>query len=58
MATIRSCSFKLQGYEYLPIHTEADLIANLRVRLEELNDIKFTDSEWGRFFSAHIANGI
>ncbi len=47
---------KLQGYEYLPIHTEADLIANLRVRLEELNNIQFTDSEWGRFFSAHIAN--
>ena len=47
---------KTQGYEYLPIHTEADLIANLRARLEELNDIKFTDSEWARFFSVHIAN--
>ncbi len=23
-----------QGYQYLPIHTEADLIANLRERLE------------------------
>lgn len=45
-----------QGYEYLPIHTEADLIANLRVRLEELNGIQFTDSEWERFFSVHIAN--
>ncbi len=47
---------KLQGYEYLPIHTEADLITNLRAKLEELNDIKFTDSEWERFFSVHIAN--
>ena len=46
----------MQEYEYLPIHTEADLIANLRVRLEELNDINFTDSEWERFFSMHIAN--
>ena len=27
-----------QGYEYLPIHTEEDLIQNLRARLEELND--------------------
>lgn len=47
---------KTQGYEYLPIHTEADLIANLRTRLEELNDIRFTNSEWERFFSVHIAN--
>ncbi|MDE6966020.1 MAG: type I restriction endonuclease subunit R [Clostridiales bacterium] len=47
---------KLQGYEYLPIHTETDLIANLRVRIEELNGIKFTDSEWDRFFTVHIAN--
>ena len=27
-----------QGYEYLPIHKEADLIANLRRQLELLND--------------------
>lgn len=47
---------KTQGYEYLPIHTEADLIANLRARLEDLNDTRFTDSEWTRFFSIHIAN--
>ena len=45
-----------QGYEYLHIHTEADLIANLRKKLEELNDIKFTNPEWERFFSVHIAN--
>lgn len=35
-----------QGYTYLPIHSEADLIANLRVRLEELNKFKFSDTEW------------
>ena len=45
-----------QGYTYLPIHTEADLIANLRERLEELNKYKFTDTEWDRFFSGCIAN--
>ena len=45
-----------QGYTYLPIHSEADLIANLRVRLEELNKIKFTDTEWERFFKTSIAN--
>lgn len=45
-----------QGYTYLPIHSEADLIANLRVRLEELNKFKFTDTEWERFFRTSIAN--
>ena len=34
-----------QGYEYLPIHSEAELIANLRQKLEELNGYDFTDSE-------------
>lgn len=27
-----------QGYEYLPIHTETDLISNLRTQLEKLNN--------------------
>lgn len=45
-----------QGYEYLPIHTEADLIANLRKKLEELNNYHFSETEWDRFFSDSIAN--
>ena len=45
-----------EGYEYLPIHKEADLISNLRVQLEKLNDYHFTDSEWERFFNECIAN--
>ena len=45
-----------QGYEYLPIHTEEDLIQNLRARLEELNSYNFSDTEWERFFSGKIAN--
>ena len=45
-----------QGYEYLQIHQEVDLIANLRRQLEALNDYQFTDSEWERFFSDAIAN--
>ena len=45
-----------QGYENLPIHKEKDLIDNLRIRLEKLNNYKFTDSEWERFFSNNIAN--
>ena len=45
-----------QGYEYLPIHTEADLISNLRSQLEKLNHYHFTDSEWEHFFNECIAN--
>ena len=45
-----------QGYEYLPIHTEADLIKNLRSQLEKLNHYSFTDNEWTRFFNECIAN--
>lgn len=45
-----------QGYEYLPIHTEADLISNLRSQLEKLNHYHFTDSEWEQFFNTCIAN--
>ncbi len=45
-----------QGYEYLPIHTEADLIANLRKKIEQLNSYDFTDTEWERFFHKYIAN--
>ena len=45
-----------QGYEYLPIHTEADLISNLRSQLEKLNHYSFTDNEWARFFNECIAN--
>ena len=45
-----------QGYDYLPIHTEQDLVDNLRVQLQKLNDYTFTDSEWKRFFNDVIAN--
>jgi len=45
-----------QGYEYLQIHTEKDLIANLRKRLEIMNKYEFSDSEWKQFFSNAVAN--
>ena len=45
-----------QGYEYVTIHNESDLIANLRRQLERLNQFSFTDSEWERFFKDKIAN--
>lgn len=45
-----------QGYEYLQIHTEAELIANLRKKIEQLNSYTFTDTEWERFFHKYIVN--
>lgn len=45
-----------QGYEYLTIHHEKDLIANLRIQLEKLNNYRFSESEWNRFFKDSIAN--
>ena len=45
-----------QGYEYLQIHDSETLINNLRHQLELLNDYKFSESEWTRFFNNNIAN--
>lgn len=44
------------GYEHLTIHKEADLIANLRTQLEKLNNYRFTDGEWKRFWDEVLAN--
>ena len=45
-----------QGYEYLPIHEEKNLVENLRVQLQKLNNYVFTDAEWERFFRENLAN--
>ena len=45
-----------QGYEYLEINSEEDLIQNLRKQLEKINKYKFTDNEWEKFFKEKIAN--
>ncbi|MCE5347108.1 MAG: type I restriction endonuclease subunit R [Bacteroidales bacterium] len=47
---------KTQAYDYLPIKSEDELIANLRSQLELLNNYSFTDTEWSRFFISRIAN--
>jgi len=44
-----------QAYEYLPITSEAQLIANLRAQLEGLNSITFSDAEWEQFFTERVA---
>jgi len=45
-----------QGYEYLSVHNEKELIANLKDKLEKLNNIIFSEKEWERFFREKIAN--
>ncbi len=45
-----------QGYDYLEIHDSETLVNNLRTQLELLNDYKFSDGEWDRFFNNNIAN--
>ena len=45
-----------QGYEYLPIHTETELLQNLRLQLEKLNGYQFSDNEWSRFLADNVAN--
>jgi len=44
-----------QAYEYLPITSEAQLVANLRTQLETLNHTTFSDAEWNEFFTNKIA---
>ena len=44
-----------QGYEHRPdLHTQEKLLANLRDKLQALNDIHFTDSEWQRFLLEYL----
>ena len=44
-----------QGYEYLPdLNTPEALLANVRVQLQDLNDVVFTDSEWNRYVEEYL----
>lgn len=44
-----------QGYEYLPdLNTPKALLANVRVQLQSLNDVIFTDSEWNRYVEEYL----
>ena len=44
-----------QGYEYIQVRSEAELIQNLRRQLEALNRMTFTEEEWKRFFKNNLA---
>lgn len=44
-----------QGYEFLPeVTTPEALLANVRVQLQTLNNIQFTEDEWQRFVEVFL----
>lgn len=44
-----------QGYEFVPgLNTPEKLLANVRVQLQALNNVQFTDAEWQRFVSSWL----
>lgn len=44
-----------QGYEYLKdLNTPQKLLSNVRERLQELNNVEFSDSEWIRFVEQYL----
>ena len=45
-----------QAYEYLSITDESALISNLKVQIEKLNKVEFSDTEWERFFTESISS--
>ena len=46
-----------QGYEFLPALTSTGaMLANVRVRLEDLNSVRFSDEEWQRFVATYLDN--
>lgn len=45
-----------QAYEHADIRTPEAMRDNLRLKLEELNEYAFTDSEWETFYRSEIAN--
>ena len=43
------------GYEYLPsLKTPDELLSNIRIQIQTLNNVIFTDEEWGRFVEEYL----
>lgn len=45
-----------QKYEYIQIHNEGDLLKNLKIQIEKLNNVSFSDEDWEKFFNSFISN--
>src|SRR5690606_13469756 len=44
-----------QGYEYVPsLNNPIALLANVRVQLQALNNVEFSDGEWARFVETYL----
>ncbi len=46
---------KKQGYEFLPdVNTPDSMLANVRIQLQTLNSVQFSDGEWLRFVETYL----
>lgn len=46
-----------QGYEFIPgLNSPETMLANVRVQLQSLNEVQFTDAEWQRFVMEYLDN--
>ena len=43
-----------QGYEHSKVTTPKTILANVRVQLQKLNNMQFTDGEWARFVEEYL----
>ncbi|MFN3795373.1 MAG: type I restriction endonuclease, partial [Chitinophagaceae bacterium] len=44
-----------QGYEYLTnLNTQEAMLANVRLQLQSLNNMEFSDGEWARFVEEYL----
>ncbi|KXB68479.1 type I restriction endonuclease subunit R [Peptoniphilus sp. DNF00840] len=43
-----------QGYEFIKTRTSEDLYRNLRLQIEKLNSLSFSDDEWKRFLVEYL----
>jgi type I restriction enzyme R subunit len=44
-----------QGYEFVPVVNNPEaMFANIRLQLQALNNVRFTDSEWPRFVESYL----
>jgi len=46
-----------QGYEFVPgLNSPETMLSNVRVQLQTLNEVQFTDAEWQRFMMEYLDN--
>lgn len=43
-----------QGYEHVKFKSKEEMYRNLKVQIERLNGVNFSDSEWNRFLSEYL----